>query len=130
MSDEMIDEARPGKETPGWSYLLVPFAPAIIWIVYFMIVYLYAEAGCAFGWDEPAWFGLHGVTVVTAVATVVSLAAIAYYTSTSWRRFRHPNDHSDTEMTRALGLLGLVLGMIFIPATIAIAAFTVTVPAC
>lgn len=126
----MIDEARQGGKTPGWSYLLAPLAPAIIWIVYFMIVYLYAEAGCAFGWDQPSWFGLHGVTVVTGLATIVSLAAIAYYTSSSWRRFRRPDDRNQTQMTRSLGLLGLVLGLIFVAATIAVAAFTMTVPAC
>lgn len=126
----MIDEPRRGKKTPGWSYLLVPFAPPILWIVYFMVVYLYAEAGCVFGWDRPSWLGLHGVAVVTVVATIVSLVVIGYYTSSSWRRFRRPDDDDEMEMTRALGLLGLILGLIFIPATIAVGLFAVTVPTC
>lgn len=130
MNSEMIDEARTSKKRPGWPYLLVPFAPAIIWIAYFMIVYLYAEAGCSFEWDQPSWFGLHGVAVVTVSVTCVSLVVIAYYTSSSWRRFRRPDDQDEMQMSRALGLLGLVLGLIFIPATIAVGFFAVAVPAC
>lgn len=116
----MSDQVDPPTNRPKPSYVLVPLAPAILWIVYFMVVYLYAEAACVFGWDQPSWFGLHGVSAVTVLVTVGATGAVTYYSVRSWQMFRGSHGSRDEQMSRSLGLLGVISGFVFVVATIAV----------
>lgn len=110
---------EPQKVGPG--YVFEPLAPAVIWIAYFMVVYLFAEAACTYDFERWDTFGLDGVSVFTLAATLAAVGAIGYFTVRGWKQWRHTEPDSPMgSQTRALGLMGLVSGLIFIVATISL----------
>ena len=107
------------SEPRGLGYLLEPIAPPIIWISYFMIVYLVAEAGCAMDLMGDVQTGIQGVNVITIVATLLSAGAIGFFTLRSWRRFkRADNEGSSPSQDRSLALMGVLSGTFFIVASL------------
>lgn len=107
------------SESPRLNYLLEPVAPPIIWIIYFMAVYLIAEAGCAMEMLDDGLLGLQGVNAITIVATVASVGAIGFFTVRSWKRLRRADRESDSaNQDRSLGLMGVLSGAFFIVASI------------
>lgn len=104
---------------PGFGYLWEPIAPAVIWIGYFMIVYLIAEAACAMAITTGEVLGLSGVGAATIVATIASIGAIGYYTVRSWRRFKGASGESAlAHQDKSLGLIGVLSGFFFIVASV------------
>lgn len=111
---------RPARRL-GPGYLVEPLAPPVIWIAYFMVVYLFAEAACAAGWSGIEALGLSGVSLVTIAVTIGTAALIGYFTWRSWRRWQNPAAGSAMErQTRSLGLIGFLSGLLFMVATIAV----------
>lgn len=107
------------SEPPGLGYLLEPIAPPIIWISYFMVVYLIAEAGCAIEMGGELLLGLQRVNVITIVATLLSTGAISFFTLRSFRRFRRADrEATSASQDRSLGLMGVLSGTFFILASL------------
>ena len=107
------------SESPGLGYLLEPIAPPIIWISYFMVVYLVAEAGCAMEMPGGGVLGLQGVNVITIVATLASIVVIGFFTLRSWRRLTlADSEAASASQDRSLGLMGVLSGAFFIVASI------------
>lgn len=105
----------------GPRYVVEPLAPPVIWIVYFMVVYLFAEGACVMGWATKRWAGLPGVSAVTVLVTLLACASIAYFTFRSWHRWRDGGAEQATgSQTRSLGLMGFLSGLLFLLATLSV----------
>lgn len=126
MSQEPI--VPPAKESGS---LITPLASAIIWMVYFMLVYLIAEARCRIAFLDYALLGASAASVVTVVLTVTAIGVIAVYTVGSWRRWKQETGPPDVaEQGNVLGLLGVVSGGIFAIATLSVGIPVLFLPPC
>lgn len=118
----------PSEETGS---LITPVASAIIWMVYFFVVYLIAEARCSISLLEFELLGAPAASVATVVLTMLAIGAILGFGAGSWRRWDRPDEQSDVvEQGRVLGLLGLISGAIFVVATLAVGLPVLFLPPC
>lgn len=92
---------------PRWAWLFL--AGPILWYVYFWVVYLVAEAGCATGSNAVVTWATIGLTGVTTVA-------VAHQ---AWRarRARGTSDSSVAHEASMTGV-GFRMGAFFVLATV------------
>lgn len=100
----MTESAGKRGPVPRWTWLFL--AGPLLWYLYFWIVYLAAEVGCAAGAG-----GL--VTWVTIGMSVATIVAIAYYTLKAARGFAEGGGDE-----RPLVRAGYLLGGLFLVATL------------
>lgn len=105
---------------PDWAALL---AGPVIWIVYFGIVYLAAEASCVPApKDQYDIIGTDALVVLTVVATVVAALAAAGVAWAAGQRMRHRDQHGDehyvVDLSRAgsITAIGALIGIIAVGA--------------
>jgi hypothetical protein len=100
-------------------------------MVYFMLVYLLAEARCTIAVLDFDLLGLPTSAVVTVVLTVAAAVLIAVYMVGSWRRLHQTRGPSDLiEQGSVLGLLGVLSGAIFVIATFSVGLPVLFLPPC
>lgn len=98
-------------------------AGPVIWFAHFMLVYLFAEAGCT-GAFQPV--GPSAVAVFTIVVTVVAAAATAALTVKVVRDL----DDDIGATSRFMRWTGAMLGGLFVLAILLVGAPALVFPAC
>lgn len=117
----------PTKESGS---LVSPVASPIIWMTYFFVVYLIAEARCSISLFEFEILGAPAASVLTIVFTVLAVMMILGFGAGSWRRWRRRGATDVAEQGRMLGLLGVVSAVIFVIATLSVGVPVLFLPAC
>jgi len=91
-----------------WSWWPVLFlAGPVVWYLYFWVVYLAAEAGCA--------FGFRGVSVFTVVLTIFSAITVGAFALLARRR---SSRRQDGDYRQVLVQAGFLLGVMFLIGTV------------
>jgi hypothetical protein len=84
----------------------------VVYMLYFMLVYLWAEGGCRAGLGRSQWLGWNAIDLGVVVLTLVAAAITAAGTVYTWRRWRQTKEDAASDMDsypRFLSLVGLVL---------------------
>lgn len=107
-------------------------AGPVIWSLHFVSVYVVAEAVCATGGFDARVVGLRVLSFITVAATLIAVAAIAFFAAHAWRRWRDGHVASGTGAPRdepgpadevghnetVLALGGVLLGAVFFVAVL------------
>ena len=98
-----------------WALFLA--GPAI-WSVHFAVVYFIGEAWCTMDGPGGEVLGLHPLSFLTLVVTVVAAAGALLLAGAALRRWRaHTGDRSDwmsgDDLNPGLALAGALLGALF-----------------
>lgn len=101
----MTERPTGNRFVPHWTWLFL--AGPVIWYLYFWVVYLVAEAGCAA--DAQVL-----VTWVTLGLTGVTLLAITYHALRSARE----STETENDDIRSLVRAGLLMGGFFLVASL------------
>lgn len=110
--------------------LVSPVASPIIWMTYFFVVYLIAEARCSISLFEFEILGAPAAFILTIVFTILAVMMILGFAAGSWRRWRRRGATDVAEQGRVLGLLGVVSALIFVIATLSVGVPVLFLPAC
>ncbi len=106
---------------------LILLASPLVWCLYFSVVYLLAEAGCAINipWLKFEVAGLPGLSVVVIASTVIASFATLYYGGRAMRVWRankptvaqsaEPPAH---ERNQFMALAGFLLSALFLASTL------------
>jgi heme/copper-type cytochrome/quinol oxidase subunit 3 len=108
------------RRIPGVVLFL---AGPVIWFAHFMLVYLYAEAGCTAAFQP---IGPSAVAVFTIVVTVVAAVATA---ALAVRAVRDLGDDIDGD-SRFMRWTGAMLGGLFVLAILLVGAPALAFPTC
>ncbi len=60
-------------------------APAVLWSVHFLFVYVFASLACLWGWQGVAVLGVGLVAAVVSLATALTVLLIALIGVRAWR---------------------------------------------
>lgn len=133
--------ARRGPPSKIW---LIVLAGPVIWFAHFGAVYLLSEVACRFGLLEGEVLGLRALAVVVLAATIVAAAGALVPSVLAWRRWHHlvasgigtppeqrgavsdrphPSGRvgaASPDRDRSLAFVGVLLGVMFVLAILAV----------
>ena len=116
MTGVQEETTSPPRGARRWRWVL---AAPVLWFVYFMVVYLFAEAACHDGSARFDVAGVDGVATITVLSTVLAVGLTVPIVSSAARRVLAADATGERE-GRDLDLIALLLSGCFLLAIIAV----------